>query len=130
MRSVALGNKRLIDYAEVIGEPAYADLRALGDSAAGIRVRHVNATAYGGGVAEILQNLVPLLRDVGVDATWSVVDAPAPFYDVTKNIKVGVQGTNLLATRTYLEVGYADRHPLYSSNVTDRRVALVLRGRF
>lgn len=52
------------------------------------------------------------------------------FYDVTKNIKVGVQGTNLLATRTYLEVGYADRHPLYSSNVTDRRVALVLRGRF
>ena len=28
------------------------------------------------------------------------------------------------------EVGYADRHPLYSSNVTDRRVALVLRGQF
>jgi TonB-dependent receptor len=52
------------------------------------------------------------------------------FYDVTKNVKVGVQGTNLLAKQTYLEVGYADRHPLYSSNVTDRRVALVLRGRF
>ena len=52
------------------------------------------------------------------------------FYDIFKNIKVGVQATNLLASRTYLEVGYADRHPLYSSNVTDRRVALVLRGQF
>lgn len=52
------------------------------------------------------------------------------FYNVFKNFKVGVQATNLLASRTYLEVGYADRHPLYSSNVTDRRVALVLRGQF
>jgi TonB-dependent receptor len=52
------------------------------------------------------------------------------FYDITKHIKAGVQATNLLASRTYLEVGYADRHPLYSSNVTDRRVAFVLRGSF
>jgi len=52
------------------------------------------------------------------------------FYDVTKNIKAGIQATNLLASKTYLEVGYADRHPLYSSNVTDRRYAIVLRGRF
>lgn len=52
------------------------------------------------------------------------------FYDLTKNLKVGVQGTNLLVSKTYLEVGYADRHPLYSSNVTDRRVAFVVRGQF
>jgi TonB-dependent receptor len=52
------------------------------------------------------------------------------FYNVFKNVKVGVQATNLLASRTYLEVGYADRHPLYSSNVSDRRVAFVLRGQF
>src|SRR2546427_199881 len=42
---------------------------------------HINATAYGGGVAEILQNLVPLLRDAGVDAHWAVLDAPAAFYE-------------------------------------------------
>ncbi len=52
------------------------------------------------------------------------------FYNLTKNIKAGVQATNLLASKTYLEVGYADRHPLYSSNVTDRRFAFVLRGQF
>jgi TonB-dependent receptor len=52
------------------------------------------------------------------------------FYDITKNFKVGLQGTNLLATKTYLEVGGADRHPFYSSNMTDRRIAFVVRGQF
>ncbi|TMD61766.1 MAG: glycosyltransferase [Chloroflexi bacterium] len=108
MRSVALGNKRLIDYVEVIGEPEYEALRALGASVAGTRVRHVNATAYGGGVAEILQNLVPLLRDVGVDASWSVLEAPAPFYDVTKKLHNSLQGMAIDVSdeekRLYLEV--------------------------
>lgn len=52
------------------------------------------------------------------------------FYNLNRQFKVGMQATNLLASRTYLEVGYSNRHPLYSSNVTDRRVALVLRGQF
>jgi TonB-dependent receptor len=52
------------------------------------------------------------------------------FYDVTKNFKTGIQATNLLHSKTYLEVGGADRHPLYSSNVTDRRIAFVIRGQF
>jgi trehalose synthase len=108
MRSVALGSKRLIDYVEVIGEREFEALRALGASVAGTRVRHVNATAYGGGVAEILQNLIPLLRDVGVDATWSVLEAPAAFYDVTKKLHNSLQGMAIDISeeekRLYLEV--------------------------
>jgi len=56
---------------------------------------HVNATAYGGGVAEILQNLIPLLRDAGVDAHWAVLDAPAEFYEITKKIHNALQGMKL-----------------------------------
>lgn len=52
------------------------------------------------------------------------------FYSVTRNMKIGVQGTNLLNSKTYLDVGGADRHPRYSWNVTDRRFAVVLRGQF
>jgi TonB-dependent receptor len=52
------------------------------------------------------------------------------FYQLTKNFKVGVQGTNLLNSTTFLDVGGAERHPRYSWNVTDRRFALVLRGQF
>ncbi|WP_052516688.1 hypothetical protein [Brevundimonas abyssalis] len=52
------------------------------------------------------------------------------FFDVTENVKLGVQGTNLTQERTVLRVGYADRMPRYSWVDTDRRVAVVLRARF
>jgi trehalose synthase len=87
--------KRLADYAEVIGEQRYEQLRTLAKAAKGRSMLHINATAYGGGVAEILQNLVPLLRDAGVDAHWAVLDAPAAFYDITKKIHNSLQGMKL-----------------------------------
>lgn len=52
------------------------------------------------------------------------------FYNVTNNIKLGVQGTNLLNSKTFLDVGGADRHPRYSWNITDRRFAFIVRGQF
>src|SRR5437773_11752591 len=87
--------KRLADYAKVIGDERYEELRTLAKAAKGRTMLHINATAYGGGVAEILQNLVPLLRDVGVDAHWAVLDAPAAFYDITKKIHNALQGMKL-----------------------------------
>jgi trehalose synthase len=87
--------KRIADYAEVIGEERYEELRRLAKGAAGRSMLHVNATSYGGGVAEILQNLVPLLRDAGVDAQWAVLDAPPAFYDITKKIHNALQGMKL-----------------------------------
>jgi trehalose synthase len=87
--------KRVAEYAEVIGEQRYEELRKLAAAVTGRSMLHINATAYGGGVAEILQNLVPLLRDAGVDAHWSVLDAPAPFFDITKKIHNALQGMPL-----------------------------------
>lgn len=100
MRTVDLEQKRLSDYAHIIGKREFDALRALASSVAGTRMRHVNATSYGGGVAEILQNLVPLLRDAGVDAQWSVLDAPAPFFEVTKKIHNALQGMPLDLSET------------------------------
>jgi len=88
-------SKKLADYATVIGDERYEELRTLAKAARGRSMLHINATAYGGGVAEILQNLVPLLRDAGVDAHWAVLDAPAEFYDVTKKIHNALQGMKL-----------------------------------
>jgi NAD(P)-dependent dehydrogenase (short-subunit alcohol dehydrogenase family) len=48
----------------------------LGRALSGARVLHVNATAFGGGVAEILGTLVPLMNDVGLQADWQVIDGP------------------------------------------------------
>jgi trehalose synthase len=113
--------KRVADYAEVIGEQRYEQLRTLAKAATGRSMLHINATAYGGGVAEILQNLVPLLRDAGVDAHWAVLDAPATFYDITKKIHNALQGMKLDLTDTekklFLDVARENAEQLTAADV-------------
>ena len=57
-------------YESIVGSSVLAQLRRLGEKLAGLRVAHVNSTREGGGVAEILEWMVPHMRDVGVDASW------------------------------------------------------------
>ncbi|MGH2472300.1 MAG: glycosyltransferase [Candidatus Limnocylindria bacterium] len=113
--------KRVADYAEVIGEKRHEHLRTLAKAAAGRSMLHINATAYGGGVAEILQNLVPLLRDAGVDAHWAVLDAPPAFYDITKKFHNALQGMKLDISETekklFLDVARENAEQLTEADV-------------
>ncbi|MES2136562.1 MAG: TonB-dependent receptor [Pseudomonadota bacterium] len=52
------------------------------------------------------------------------------FYNITKNVKLGVQGTNLTKSKTFLDVGYNDFHPRYSWTVSDRRFDIIARANF
>jgi outer membrane receptor protein involved in Fe transport len=52
------------------------------------------------------------------------------FYSITSNIKVGLQGTNLLNTRSFLDVGGTTLAPRYSWTDTDRRIAIAIRTSF
>lgn len=85
---------RLQDYEAVAGPSQVKELRLLGERMAGVRVRHINSTAVGGGVAEILHRMVPLMREVGIDASWEVLRGGEQFYAVTKAIHNGLQGSN------------------------------------
>jgi len=58
----------------------------------GASVLHVNATAYGGGVAEILASMVPLMRDLGLRADWKVISGSDEFFGVTKAMHNALQG--------------------------------------
>jgi trehalose synthase len=75
-------NATLDDYAPLVGEDLVAELRVL----------HVNATAVGGGVAEMLLSLVPLMRAAGLEAEWYVLDAEDRFFEVTKDYHNALQG--------------------------------------
>ncbi|MDD5760921.1 MAG: glycosyltransferase [bacterium] len=85
----------LTAYEGIVGSPAVAQLRRLGEKLAGLRVVHVNSTREGGGVAEILEWMVPLMRDIGIDATWEVVHGDPRFFEVTKDIHNGLQGKSV-----------------------------------
>jgi len=53
---------------------------------------HLNSTREGGGVAEILHRMIPILKELGIDARWEVIKGDAPFFDVTKKIHNALQG--------------------------------------
>jgi len=77
------------------GEDRIAEIRRLAESLGNLRVLHVNSTSYGGGVAELLYTIVPLMRDAGLDAEWHVIDGRADeFFDVTKKIHNSLQGAH------------------------------------
>src|SRR4029079_8677696 len=73
----------------------------------GARVLHVNATAYGGGVAELLATHVALLRDLGIEAEWQAIHGSDEFFGVTKLVHNALQGAEVEWTdqmeRVYLE---------------------------
>jgi trehalose synthase len=58
----------------------------------GSRVVHVSATAFGGGVSEILYTLVPLMKDVGLDVEWQVIYGREEFFNATKLMHNALQG--------------------------------------
>lgn len=76
----------------IISPDLYDEIVRLGRAQAGLRVAHVNATPEGGGVAEILHGLVPLLWEVGVQEEWYVMEPDEAFFGVTKRLHNMLQG--------------------------------------
>ena len=83
----------LSDYIPIVGEGVVSELRLLGERLAGKRVINVNSTRVGGGVAEILDRLVPLMREVGLDPRWEVMHGTDEFFALTKNLHNALHGT-------------------------------------
>ncbi len=85
-------SKLLSSYEGVVGSAVLRQLRQLGEKLAGTRIVHVNSTREGGGVAEILEWMVPLMNDVGLQASWEVIHGDPRFFEITKSIHNGLQG--------------------------------------
>jgi trehalose synthase len=85
-------------YAPFVGHATIDELRLLGDRLRGRKVQNINSTAVGGGVAEILNRLIPLLHEVGVDARWDVIRGGDEFFAVTKTIHNALHGQPVTLT--------------------------------
>ncbi len=88
------GNKSLADYRSIIRRELYDEVVTLGERLKGKRVLHVSATSFGGGVAEILYTLVPLMRDAGLETEWDIMFGSEPFFNVTKSFHNALQGAD------------------------------------
>ena len=92
LQPIAVGHKSLTDYTHLVGKPLIEEVRGLAAELQGLKVLHLSATAFGGGVAEILYTLVPLMRDVGIEVEWQVMQGREEFYNTTKILHNALQG--------------------------------------
>jgi trehalose synthase len=93
LQPVALAHKSLADYTHIVGRPLVEEIRALAEPLKGKRVVHLSATAFGGGVSEILYTLIPLMRDVGLEVEWQVIYGREEFFNATKLMHNALQGS-------------------------------------
>ncbi len=92
LQEVNVGHKALGDYATIASRGLMDQIKTLAAPLEGRRVLHLSATAFGGGVAEILYTLVPLMREAGLVTEWRVIYGQDEFFDVTKTIHNALQG--------------------------------------
>ena len=83
------------DYKGIIDDSLFDELKFLAGRLKNIRVCHVNATSYGGGVAEILMKEIPLAKSLGLNFSWKAIQAKPEFFAMTKKIHNGLQGADV-----------------------------------
>ena len=89
---------------ELLGSEVIDELRVLAERARRFSLQNVNSTPVGGGVAEILTKMIPLLKELGVNATWDVIKGNQSFFNVTKAFHNALHGTEETITEEMLEI--------------------------
>ncbi|MFH1776770.1 MAG: glycosyltransferase [Candidatus Omnitrophota bacterium] len=83
---------KISDYEDIVGKSAIYELKILAERLKGKVVQNINSTAVGGGVAEILNRMIPLLREIGVDARWDLIKGGEKFFQITKKFHNALHG--------------------------------------
>jgi len=94
----------LEQYAALLGPAEIEDLRSLAKPVEGASVQMVNSTAVGGGVAEMLSRILPLMRELGLEARWEVMEGGADFFEVTKAFHNALHGSSTKITPRDFEI--------------------------
>lgn len=92
------------DYESVVGSEVIEELRVVSRFVQHKSLQNINSTAVGGGVAEILTRMIPLLQELGVNATWDVIKGDQAFFNVTKAFHNALHGAKEEITEEMLQV--------------------------
>ncbi len=111
--------RKLEDYTSIVGRDIVERIRERAKKLEGLSMVHINSTFYGGGVAEMLKILVPLLNDVHINAHWKILEGIPEFFEVTKKIHNALQGNSSAhlteeEKKLYLEINrkFSEKHKL------------------
>ena len=115
LRFVDTAAQELAPYAEYTPDDRLDRIRELASQLQAVRILQLNATSYGGGVAELLNSLVPLERGLGLDVAWGVIVAEPPFFEMTKRLHNALQGAREFGTGD----GEREAYLLHNQHVAD-----------
>ena len=101
---ITQSRSRVREYEPIVGRSTIEELRILADELSDKVVQNVNSTFVGGGVSEILEHMVPLLNQLGVDARWNVIQGNEEFFDVTKKFHNAIHGKDESFSKRDFEV--------------------------
>lgn len=90
---------KINDYIPVAGADAIEELKVLGEKLKGKIIQNINSTSVGGGVAEILNKMVPLMNELGADTRWDLLKGGEKFFNVTKKFHNALHGASVEITR-------------------------------
>lgn len=93
LQLVDVGVRSIAAYRGIAPDPILDELADLATDLRGVRVVHINATPYGGGVSELLRSVVPLMNDLGLAADWRIIAGDDAFFDATKTLHNALQGS-------------------------------------
>lgn len=91
-------------YKKVVGHEAIDQLVQIAEPLKGLKLVHVNSTRLGGGVAEILDKMVPLTQALGIDTRWEVIEGSPEFFQCTKNFHNAIQGNRVFIPQSLLDI--------------------------
>ncbi|MBS3736244.1 MAG: glycosyltransferase [Candidatus Bipolaricaulota bacterium] len=91
--------KHLEDYRDIVGDEIISEIFRKSKGLYGKKILHVNSSYQGGGVAEILNHLVPLMSDLGIEVDWRVIHGHHDFFNITKKFHNSLQGEEINFSR-------------------------------
>ncbi|MCL4547699.1 MAG: glycosyltransferase [Bacteroidetes bacterium] len=95
---------KLREYEQFVGSDVIDELEIYAGKLQNISVQNINSTAVGGGVAEILTRMIPLLKELGVNACWDVIKGGEKFFEVTKKMHNALHGQQVTFTRDEIDL--------------------------
>jgi len=95
---------KISDYEPIVGAEVINELKMLAQKLKGKIIQNINSTSVGGGVAEILGRMVPLQRDLGVDARWDVIKGGEKYFQVTKKFHNALHGSKVEISKDDYEI--------------------------
>jgi trehalose synthase len=91
-------------YRGIVADRVLEDLAILAEAVKGRTLKHVNSTRSGGGVAELLGRVVPMMESLGIPTTWDVITGEHAFFEITKTMHNALQGADTEIARQDLEI--------------------------